>query len=144
VISQLQHIAIGRRALAVAAAGLILAALLPASGNSTGFRTVTVTIRHSRFLPAQFTVRRGATVRFVFTNTDPIDHEFILGEDAVQRRHETGTEPEHGAIPGEVSIPAGKTAETTYTFNEGGLLLIGCHAPGHYAYGMRGWVRILE
>jgi len=144
VISQLQHIAIGRRALAVAAAGLILAALLPASSNSTGFQTVTVTIRHSRFLPAQFTVRRGATVRFVFTNTDPIDHEFILGEDAVQRRHESGTEPKHGAIPGEVSIPAGKTAETTYTFNGAGRLLIGCHAPGHYAYGMQGWVRVVD
>jgi len=141
VISQLQHIAIGRRALAVAAAGLILAALLPASGNSTGFQTVTVTIRHSRFLPAQFTVRRGATVRFVFTNTDPIDHEFILGDDAVQRRHEQGRQREHhGEVPGEVSVAAGSQAATTYTFPRGGpaSLQFACHLPGHYAYGMRG------
>lgn len=133
-----------RRAAAAGAAVMIIAALLPASGGATGFQTVAVTIRHSRFLPATFTVRRGATVRFVFTNTDPIDHEFILGDETVQRRHETGTEPAHGAVPGEVSVPAGTTAETTYTFSRPGLYLIGCHAPGHYAYGMRGWVQVLD
>ena len=103
-----------------------------------------MTIWHSRFVPARFTFRRGVTVRFVITNTDPIDHEFILGDEAVQRRHETGTEPVHDRVPGEVSVPAGTQAETTYTFSRPGVLLIGCHAPGHYAYGMRGWVRIVN
>jgi uncharacterized cupredoxin-like copper-binding protein len=107
-------------------------------------RTVAITIKHSRFAPARFTFRRGVTVRFVITNTDPIDHEFILGDESVQRRHETGTEPVHDRVPGEVSVPAGTRAETTYTFSRPGGLLIGCHAPGHYAYGMRGWVRIVN
>ena len=101
-------------------------------------------MRHSRFLPARFTVPRGTTVRFVITNTDPIDHEFILGDEPVQRRHETGTEPAHGHVPGEVSVPAGTRAETTYTFSRTGVLLIGCHAPGHYDYGMRGRVRVVD
>jgi uncharacterized cupredoxin-like copper-binding protein len=82
-------------------------------------------------------------VRFVITNHDPIDHELIVGDEAVQQRHETGTEPSHGAVPGEVSVPAGTVAETTYTFSRAGVVLIGCHAPGHYKYGMRGAVVVV-
>lgn len=139
---------IARRPAALAAGLIVIAAALGAftyaSGGSQHSQTVRITIRHSRFMPARFTVRHGATVRFVIANTDPIDHEFILGDDAVQRRHEDGTEPEHGRVPGEVTVRAGMVAETTYTFSEAGVLLIGCHAPGHYAYGMKGWVRITE
>jgi uncharacterized cupredoxin-like copper-binding protein len=104
--------------------------------------TLHVTIRHSRFIPETLLVRQGATVRFVVTNLDPIDHELIIGDAEVQRRHETGTEPSHGAVPGEVSAPPGVTAETTYTFSRPGVVLLGCHAPGHYAYGMRGRVLV--
>jgi uncharacterized cupredoxin-like copper-binding protein len=129
------------RVAALAAAVMLLWMLPPQ--RASGTQTVAITIRHSRFIPAHVTVRRGATIRFVITNTDPIDHEFILGGEAVQRRHETGTELEHGEVPGEVSTPAGETVGTTYTFLEPGRLLIGCHAPGHYAYGMRGWVRVV-
>ncbi len=123
---------------------ILLAASLGASSRAMRPQTVEVTVRHSRFLPARFTVPRGTTLRFVITNTDPIDHEFILGDEAVQRRHETGTEPAHGLVPGEVSVPAGTRAETNYTFSRPGVLLIGCHAPGHYDYGMRGWVRVVD
>jgi uncharacterized cupredoxin-like copper-binding protein len=86
-------------------------------------------------------VAPGTTVRFLLRNTDPIDHEFILGDDAVQRRHEQGREREHhGEVPGEVSVAAGGEAATTYTFRTGGpaSLEFACHLPGHYAYGMRG------
>lgn len=132
-----------------AAAGILLAAAVAGSGvarrpEDPVPQTITLTMHHSGFRPAHFTVRRGTTVRFVITNTDPIDHEFILGDEAIQRRHESGTEPAHGAIPGEVSVSGGGTAETTYTFPRSGLLLIGCHAPGHYGYGMRGWVRVVD
>jgi uncharacterized cupredoxin-like copper-binding protein len=129
-----------------AAAGIFLAAALPGSGVSRDPdpQTITLTMHHSRFLPAHVIVRRGTTVRFIITNSDPIDHEFILGDEAAQRRHETGTEPAHGAVPGEVSVPAGGVGETTYTFTRTGALLIGCHAPGHYDYGMRGWVQVID
>jgi uncharacterized cupredoxin-like copper-binding protein len=123
-------------ALAAAAAAL-LAGCSPVRAWS-----VDVTIHHSRFLPADLDVTAGTTVRFELTNTDPIDHEFIIGNEEVQARHETGTEPRHGAVPGEVSVPAGGAASTTYTFSQPGRLLIGCHLPGHYAYGMRGSVRV--
>jgi uncharacterized cupredoxin-like copper-binding protein len=129
-----------------AAAGIFLVAALPGPGvaRNPDPQTITLTMHHSGFHPAHVTVRRGMTVRFIITNSDPIDHEFILGDEAVQRRHETGTDPHHGAIPGEVSVPAGGMGETTYTFTRSGLLLIGCHAPGHYTYGMRGWVRVVD
>lgn len=148
MITQDTHTSLMRRlGMAAIACVMLIAGLVAvfdrASGGAEGVQTVRIRVRHSRFIPAKFTVRNGATVRFVITNEDPIDHEFILGDEGVQLRHENGTEPKHGEIPGEVTVHAGMTAETTFTFSTSGLLLIGCHAPGHYAYGMRGWVRIL-
>jgi uncharacterized cupredoxin-like copper-binding protein len=102
-----------------------------------------VTIRYSRFDPETIVVEPGQRVRFVIRNTDPIDHEFILGDAEVQRVHEDGTEAHHAPRPGEVSVPAGETVVTTYTFPEtAGELIFGCHLPGHYDFGMRGTVTI--
>jgi uncharacterized cupredoxin-like copper-binding protein len=78
----------------------------------------------------------------VIHNRDPIDHEFIIGDEHVQLVHEEGTEAHHGARPGEISIPAGETRTTAYTFDEDGSLIFGCHLPGHYSYGMRGEITI--
>ena len=126
----------------LAATGILIATVLSTPGTASP-KTIAVTMRHSRFAPSHFVVRRGATVRLVLTNVDPIDHELILGDETVQRRHETGTEPAHGSVPGEVSVAAGMVAETSYTFSRAGIVLIGCHAPGHYNYGMRGAVLVV-
>lgn len=115
--------------------------LLAASGCSPEVpreTVVDVTIRFSRFDPDHFEFPAGTTVTFVVTNKDPIDHEFIIGDERVQQVHEEGTETHHGARPGEISIQAGKARSTAYTFAEPGRLLIGCHLPGHYDFGMRG------
>jgi len=103
---------------------------------------IIVNINHSRFDPTAFEFERGTTVRFVIHNSDPIDHEFLLGDEASQDRHEKGTHASHGAVPGEISVPAGSTRSTTYTFTEPGDLIIGCHLPAHYAYGMRAEVTV--
>jgi uncharacterized cupredoxin-like copper-binding protein len=125
----------------VAVLGAAVVAAAPAA-CSDGIRTIEVTIEHSRFLPGDLGVDPGETVRFVISNGDPINHEFILGDQAVQDRNEVGHEP-HGAIPGEISVPAGETAATTYTFaGTERELLYGCHLPGHWDYGMRGTVRV--
>jgi uncharacterized cupredoxin-like copper-binding protein len=130
-----------RKFLAAGAAVLALAGAAACSpGPGSGQRTVEITILHSRFHPSELSFPAGTTVGFVIRNTDPIDHEFILGNQEVQDRHETGTEPHHGAIPGEVSISAGETATTSYRFSDSGMLLLGCHLPGHWDYGMRGLV----
>ena len=129
----------------LALATVLLAAGL-AAGRSpaapAGTRTVAITIHFSRFDPGAIEAVPGETVRFVIHNTDPIDHEFILGDDAVQRIHELGTEAVHPPKPGEVSVPAGATVETTYTFGAPQTLTFACHLPGHFAYGMRGTVRV--
>jgi uncharacterized cupredoxin-like copper-binding protein len=124
----------------LAFAGLA-ASCAPAGAHGAGEpRTIEISMHFSAFDPDEIRVEPGETVRFVLTNTDPIDHEFILGDARVQRIHEDGTEMEHGAKPGEITIHAGTTAETTYTFPDAGEVLFGCHSPGHYAYGMRGVV----
>ena len=120
---------------------LLAGACAQASAGAPGReRTIEITMHYSSFDPTRIHVEPGETVRFVLTNTDPIDHEFILGDDEVQRIHEEGTEAHHGAKPGEITVHAGTTNETTYTFPEGGEVIFGCHSPGHYAYGMRGLV----
>jgi uncharacterized cupredoxin-like copper-binding protein len=133
------------RRIFVAAGALFLviggAALLAAApSTASGTRTVHITIHFSHFDLPSLAVRPGETVRFVITNTDPIDHEFIVGDEAVQLRHENGTEPSHGLRPGEVTVPAGTTQETTYTFPTVPVTTMefACHLPGHYAYGMHG------
>ena len=111
----------------------------PASGSE---RVVRIDIEHSAFDPAVLEFERGDTVTFVVSNGDPIDHELIIGDAAVQDVHEQGTETHHGTKPGEISIDAGKSAETTYTFDRAGELIFGCHLPNHYDYGMRGSITV--
>jgi uncharacterized cupredoxin-like copper-binding protein len=130
-------------ALKVVALVAILAALAGCAPRSgADIETVTIRIEHSRFQPARLELPAGATVRFVLRNTDPIDHEFIVGDERVQRVHERGSERHHGAKPGEISVPALEQRSTTLTLEEPGSLIFGCHLPGHYAYGMRGEIEI--
>jgi uncharacterized cupredoxin-like copper-binding protein len=138
-----------RFVLVVACCGAATLVAVRAAGSRAGDgrdRTVVLTMRHSRFEPAVVQVGPGERVRFVLRNTDPIDHEFILGDADVQRRHEQGREREHhGEVPGERSVAAGQEAVTTYAFPaalDGRALEFACHLPGHYAYGMRGQVRV--
>ena len=134
-----------------AVVAVVCAALLAAAGLSAAataapdhVRTVDVTIHFSRFDLASLQVVPGETVRFVVTNTDPIDHEFLVGDAQMQAIHEAGTEVLHGARPGEISVPAGQTVETTFTFPQ--TLAPGwefaCHLPGHFAYGMHGPISV--
>ena len=142
----------GSRAVGIGA--LILALLLAGAGTSvssgwfhrttgappTG--TIHIRIHYSRFEPLEIDVEPGQTIRFVVENTDPIDHEFIVGDEQVQQAHEAGTEAHHPPRPGEISIAPGETVVTTVMFTSTGGLLFGCHLPGHYAYGMRGTITI--
>jgi uncharacterized cupredoxin-like copper-binding protein len=112
--------------------------------HGPGRVTVEVELRHSRFRPARLQVVEGTTVRFVVRNSDPIDHELIVGPPDVHRRHERGTEPYHPPKPGEVSVAAGSTAETTYEFSQPGTVEMACHLPRHLAYGMRGEIEVVR
>ena len=104
---------------------------------------VHVEIHHSRFVPSSLSLEGRQAVRFVVHNADPIDHEFIVGDQATQDRHEHGVDDHHdGSVPGEISVPAGAVVTTTYRLDRPGQLLYGCHLPGHWSYGMRGVIRV--
>jgi len=103
---------------------------------------VAITIHYSHFSPTMVSVPAGRPVTFVITNTDPIDHEWIVGDAATHERHRTGREQVHDGRPTEISIPAGEERQTTVTFDSSGSEQFICHLPGHEAYGMVGTVVI--
>ena len=129
-----------RRVLALSVVAVAAAACSRATA-APAVRTVPIRIHYSAFSLSHLDVVPGQTVRFVVTNTDPIAHEFIVGDEAVQVAHELGTEAYHPPRPGEITIRAGETVATTYAFGDQDLLF-GCHLPGHYAYGMRGTISV--
>jgi len=128
--------------LALGAAGMALAWV----GEPSAFARdrVEIPMRYSAFLTTRVDAVAGVPLTVVLTNDDPIDHEWMVGDEAFHERHRTGTEPVHGARPTEVSVPAGETRTTTVTFQQPGEYRFVCHLPGHEAYGMVGVVRVLE
>jgi uncharacterized cupredoxin-like copper-binding protein len=126
---------LGGIVVALAIAG---AAAWTVARGAAGNAQLTIDIRYSHFEPSDLSVPVGVPVTIVLRNRDMIDHEWILGDDAVHERHRTGTEPIHGARPTEVTIPAGETRRTTVVLEEAGTLRYICHLPGHEAYGMVG------
>ncbi len=102
--------------------------------------TAEVGIHYSHYGPDRLVVAAGQPLTVVLQNGDPIDHEWIVGDEATHERHRTGTEPAHGTRPTEVSIPAGASRTTTVTFATPGTYRFICHLPGHEAYGMVGTV----
>jgi uncharacterized cupredoxin-like copper-binding protein len=126
-----------RRWTALAAALLATAATGAACGGPARMER-TITIRHSAFSPTELSVPAGVPVTFVLVNEDPIDHEWLIGDEAFHDGHRTGTHGSHGEVPTEVTIPALETVETTITFAEPGSLAYVCHLPAHEAYGMVG------
>lgn len=133
---------------AVASIGLALATALGAAivagaaSRSDEPLVVDLTVHYSQFAPAAISVPAGRAVTFVIHNTDPIDHEWIVGDEALHNRHRTGTEPVHNARPTEVTIDALGERRTTVTFARPGTLTFICHLPGHEAYGMTGTLTV--
>jgi len=103
---------------------------------------IEIAIHYSKFEPSQITVPVGVPVTITLRNDDPIDHEWIVGDEAVHAIHRVGTEPLHPDKPTEVVIPAGTSRTTVITFAASGSQRFICHLPGHEAYGMVGTVRI--
>jgi uncharacterized cupredoxin-like copper-binding protein len=97
-----------------------------------------------RMEPAEMTVPAGVPVTFVVTNEGAIEHEFVLGDEAVQAEHEA--EMASGGMGHDeanaITLDAGETKELTFTFDEPGETLAGCHFPGHYDGGMRATITV--
>ena len=123
-------------------AAVLLLAATAVGGCAAPPRTISITIHYSAFDPAQITVPAGVPITFVLVNDDPIDHEWLIGDEAFHEAHRTGEHASHDTVPAEVTVPALETVETTITFDEPGTLTYICHLPGHESYGMAGTLTI--
>ena len=126
--------------------GPVIAALLLAVAAITGCasepETVTITIHYSAFEPTGLTVPRGVPITFILVNEDPIDHEWLIGDERFHEAHRSGSHEGHGGVPTEVTVPALETVSTTITFDEAGRLDYVCHLPGHEGYSMVGTLTV--
>ena len=120
------------------------AAVALARPPQPGTTAVTIEIRYSHFNPSAITVPVGVPVTITLINDEPIDHEWIIGDDAVQQKHRTGTELLHPVRPTEQVIPALSTRVTTITFDAPVQWKYICQLPGHEAYGMVGVATIVR
>jgi uncharacterized cupredoxin-like copper-binding protein len=124
----------------VALAGSAVA--FASGGGEQPSTSIQIDIHYSHFEPSTISVPVGVPVTITLRNNDPIDHEWIVGDETVQALHRTGTELLHPSRPTELVIPAGETRVTTITFEATGSLQFICHLPAHEAYGMVGTVTI--
>lgn len=118
--------------------------------------TVEVIMEDNAYSLQNLTVASGETVRFILVNKDDADHEFTLGDTAMQAAHraEMATMNEHAhmhepaaaqhAMPNMVFVPALETRELIWTFGAGGTIEFACNIPGHYEAGMHGKIEIDE
>jgi uncharacterized cupredoxin-like copper-binding protein len=112
------------------------------SGTDPGTRSIEIAMEDIRFEPDEIEVAAGETVRFVFENNGKVAHDAFIGDEGAQADHEdemTSDDEgmEHGGGDEDaITVDPGDTGELTYTFGEPGVLLIGCHQPGHYDAGM--------
>lgn len=139
----------------IAASSLILAAcggggsdsnVADSIGTVSNPRTVEVSMIDVAFEPATLTVAAGETIRFIFTNNGKVRHEAVFGDEATQLEHEaemagmvTGDTSMGGSdMKSEVaSLDPGATSEYEMTFGSAGVMIVGCHEPGHWTAGMR-------
>ena len=121
---------------------LLLIGVATAAGCGATPQTVTIKIHYSGFDPTELSVPSGVPITFVLVNEDPIDHEWLIGDEGFHGKHRTGSHAGHGAVPNEVTIPALETVTTTITFDEPGRIAYICHLPSHEEYGMVGWLTV--
>lgn len=109
-------------------------------------RTVEVETKPGlKFAPTGVQVKAGETVTFTVTNTDKVDHEFVLGNKPYQDLHESQVEAGgvyHDYSDYSVYVQPGDTQSFTWTFERAGRILFACHVAGHYKAGMVGQITI--
>jgi uncharacterized cupredoxin-like copper-binding protein len=109
-------------------------------------RTIQVEMRDTmRFVPANFSVKQGETIRFVVKNTGKLKHEFTLGTDKDLKEHyevmKKFPDMEH-ADDNMLSVAPGQMGEMLWKFSKAGSVNIACLHVGHYEAGMKGVVKV--
>lgn len=109
-------------------------------------RTVNVDMSDAmRFAPAELSVKRGETVRFVVTNSGSQMHEMVLGTMKELKEHAELMKKHPGMEHNEpymAHVQPGKKAEIVWQFTKAGEFHYGCLLPGHFEAGMVGIVRV--
>ena len=94
------------------------------------------------FDPATVDVSPGEIVTFSVTNVGNLEHEFTLGDEAVQERHESEMaemgDMEMDDDTNAISVPPGETVELSWEFADAGTIQFACHTQGHWNSGMHG------
>ncbi len=150
---------------AVAVALVLLGARLSATpaappdlsrpGSPDHPRAVNVLLHDYSFNPRTLYLVAGETVRFQIINAGLVDHEFVLGDDEVQRAwaeaNARATPPAAFATPPPASVAPeiggvrvllspGQSSGLTYRVPSGAAMELMCHLPGHVERGMVGRV----
>jgi uncharacterized cupredoxin-like copper-binding protein len=109
-------------------------------------RTIRVDMTDTmRFTPAEVTVKRGQTVKFVVHNGGKVLHEMVLGTTQALKEHaelmKRFPEMEH-ADANMAHVKPGKAGEIVWQFTKAGDFQFACLQPGHYEAGMVGKVAV--
>lgn len=109
-------------------------------------RTIKVDMSDAmRFTPADLTVRKGETVKFVVTNHGKVLHEMVLGTPQALKEHaelmKKFPEMEH-ADANMAHVKPGKAGEIVWQFTQAGDFQFACLQPGHFEAGMVGRVAV--
>lgn len=132
-----------------------------------GGRVVAIEMRDIAFSPTSVTASKGETITFRFTNKGKVVHEAVIGDQATQEEHAMSMSMSSGASASMsmsssstdsgmggmnmggpttsnpsgaskmLTLDPGKKGDLSYTFDQPGSFIIGCHQPGHYEAGMR-------
>jgi uncharacterized cupredoxin-like copper-binding protein len=98
-----------------------------------------------RFTPADLTVARGDTVKFVVHNGGKLLHEMVIGTPADLKEHaammQKFPEMEH-ADSNMAHVKPGRNGEIVWQFTQAGEYQFACLIPGHFEAGMVGKVTV--
>ena len=107
-------------------------------------RTVRVEMSDAmRFTPAELTIKKGETIRFLLRNSGKVMHEMVLGsmqdlkEHAEMMKKHPGMEHDE---PYMTHVAPGKSGTIVWQFTRPGEFYYGCLVPGHFEAGMVGKV----
>jgi len=94
-----------------------------------------------RFDPAELTIKRGETVRFVVRNHGKVLHEMVIGNMKELKEHAELMKKHPGMEHDEpymAHVDPGKEQSITWQFTKAGEFHYGCLIPGHFEAGMVG------
>jgi uncharacterized cupredoxin-like copper-binding protein len=109
-------------------------------------RTIRVDMSDTmRFTPADITVKRGETVKFIAANKGQVLHEMVIGTSDELKKHAEEMrkfpEMEHDEAY-MAHVKPGKHGEIVWQFTKAGQFQFACLIPGHFEAGMVGKVTV--